>query len=116
MNKWTKEDKYSILESIFIQGEETVLEFINALQVLTTQMGKVCTKCKERKISQEFNKRNASKDGLAYICKLCESSYREEQKIKDSLYSEDLCLINKLTPEQREALEVSLAKGVNNER
>ena len=116
MNKWTKDYKYSILESIFIQGEETVLEFINALQVLTTKMGKVCTKCKERKISQEFNKRNASKDGLAYICKICEAYYRAGQKIRDEEYTKDLYLINKLTPEQREALEVSLAKGVNNER
>lgn len=116
MKQWTKEDKYKVLESIVIQGEEVMFEFINALQDLTPKMGKVCTKCNERKISQDFNKRQASKDGLAYVCKFCEAGYREEQKIKDVEYDNDLHSINQLTPEQRAFLEDALTKEINNER
>lgn len=111
MKQWTKEDKYKVLDSIIIQGEEVVFEFINALQSLTHKMGKVCTNCKERKISQDFNKREASKDKLSYVCKDCESEYRREKKIKEEEYSSDLRAINNLTPEQRAFLEDALTKG-----
>lgn len=42
-------------------------------------MNKVCSKCKEEKSLDAFSKKSASKDGLGFSCKACES---QRQKVK----------------------------------
>lgn len=50
---------------------------------------KICSTCKISKDSSEFYKRSLSKDGLSYVCKLCDDkrakTYREESYNKERL-------------------------------
>jgi len=39
---------------------------------------KICTQCQKEKTLKEFNKRSASKDGLASLCKECNKSKLKE--------------------------------------
>jgi hypothetical protein len=38
-------------------------------------MQKICSKCKDEKDTSEFNKNSTKKDGLQYICKVCQAEY-----------------------------------------
>jgi 5-methylcytosine-specific restriction endonuclease McrA len=53
---------------------------------------KQCSGCKEIKAKPEFNKRNASNDGLRSECKACQSAYNRERaerlKLKNSRRAE----------------------------
>jgi hypothetical protein len=67
---------------------------------------KICSKCGEEKLLEEFNKQAKEKYGKAYQCKLCCKQYREANKekiknnttknIKEKRYYE---IINNLIPE-----------------
>ena len=43
---------------------------------------KVCSKCKQFKMSSEFSVNRASKDGLRPDCKSCNKEYREGRKLQ----------------------------------
>lgn len=60
---------------------------------------KVCSKCKEEKLLNEFNKRIRNKDGLSGACKNCNNSrlkkYREENKEKVKMWEQKGRIKNK---------------------
>lgn len=45
---------------------------------------KTCTKCGEEKEFSEFSKREASFDGLSYVCKACDRLRKQSQAYRDA--------------------------------
>jgi len=45
---------------------------------------KVCSKCKEEKSINEFNKRKDGKNNIRYICKLCQKKYKKKWDEKNT--------------------------------
>ena len=52
-------------------------------------ISKVCTKCNLPKSVNEFGKRSASPDGLAYLCNSCRREYRKENSERRAKYQKD---------------------------
>ena len=55
---------------------------------------KICSKCKQEKPLEEFNKSSTSADGLQYVCKECMAVYNkqrseEKKKKKDVIIQND---------------------------
>lgn len=50
-------------------------------------MLKACSKCKQEKYIEQFNKKKASKDGYDSICKQCQHEYDEARKDKKKEYN-----------------------------
>lgn len=70
-------------------------------------MTKVCSKCKQEKDIEQFNKCKNSKDGYSYICKQCQHEYDEARKDKKKEYTKQHSLekreyYNKYNKEHRE--------------
>lgn len=49
---------------------------------------KICTKCLIERDFEQFNKRSKSKDGLTYVCKICEKN-RQQKRYQDN--KEEIC-------------------------
>ena len=50
-------------------------------------MTKTCSKCKQDKDIEQFNKKKASKDGHDSVCKHCQHLYDEARKDKKKEYN-----------------------------